>query len=322
MAINSLSFATKFADVLDKKLVQASVTSVFEDKSFVSKFSGAKTVKIPDIGFVGLGNYDRDSGFPNGAVSVVHTDYTLSKDRARTFKIDREDMDETGIANLAGQVMSEFVRTEVAPEVDAYGLSKLYGIAADTTGSRTAHTVSLGTGKTIANSAYSLFSEILGKVNNENGFTDEEVFVFVDPTVYSALMATAEINRHISIDTFKKGEIETKIRRIDNGIIIPVSAPRMKSAYTFNAGATASAGGFEAASSATNIGILALPKSAAHLVKKTEKIRVFTPDVNQSADAYKFDYRLYYDMLVKKSQKDTIYAYSYSITGNSTPSGT
>jgi hypothetical protein len=55
--------------------------------------------------------------------------------------------------------------------------------------------------------------------------------------------------------------------------------------------------------------MLMLPKKAAHLVKKTEKMRVFTPEQNTSADAYKFDYRIYYDLFVKASAADTVWAW-------------
>ena len=65
-------------------------------------------------------------------------------------------------------------------------------------------------------------------------------------------------------------------------------------------------GGLKPASGAQNIGMLIMPKKGAHLVKKSEKIRVFEPDTNQDADAYKFDYRVYYDVFVKKSNLDLI----------------
>ena len=52
-------------------------------------------------------------------------------DRGRSFQLDSEDNDETGIAGLAGQVLGEFVRTRVVPEVDAYNLSKLGQFAVD-----------------------------------------------------------------------------------------------------------------------------------------------------------------------------------------------
>ncbi len=103
--------------------MQKSVTGFMADNVFRSKFVGAKTVLIPTLEMSGLGDYDRDKGFATGALTLTHDSYTLTQDRARTFHLDSEDEDETGIANLAGQVMGEFVRTQVVPEMDAYILS-------------------------------------------------------------------------------------------------------------------------------------------------------------------------------------------------------
>ena len=57
--------------------------------------------------------------------------------------------------------------------------------------------------------------------------------------------------------------------------------------------------------------VLVMPKKGASLIRKTEKLRTFTPEQNQRADAYKFDYRLYYDLIVKNSMKDATYSYLY-----------
>ena len=113
------------------------------------------------------------------------------------------------------------------------------------------------------------------------------------------------------VSDFKKGELCTKVRTINDVAILPVSNERMKTAYTFYDGVTSGeeAGGFVPTSTAKTIGMLVLPKKAASLVKKTEKIRTFTPDQNQDADAYKLDYRAYYDVFVKNSMSDAIYAY-------------
>lgn len=300
MSINNIAFATKFATELDKLLVQKSQAAILEDKGMAAKFVGAHEVKLPVIGFAGLGDYDKDTGFAKGAVSVTQQVFTLEKDRARSFSIDREDMDETGIANLAASVMSEFVRTKVAPEVDAYTFST---IATKANGA--GQTVALGEGETLAKNVYGLIANAIGKVNDATGFTGEDIILYVNPTVYAALMATPEIHRHLRVDEFKHGEISTKVQKIDNAIIVPVSDNRMKTAYNFGND------GFEVAGGAESVGIIAMPRNAAMLVKKTEKIRTFSPDVNQTADAYKFDYRLYYDVLVKDSMKGTIYTYTY-----------
>ena len=300
MSINNIAFATKFATELDKILVQKSQAAILEDKGMAAKFVGAHEVKLPVIGFAGLGDYDKETGFAKGSVSVTQQVFTLTQDRARSFSIDREDMDETGIANLAGSVMSEFVRTKVAPEVDAYTFST---IATKANGA--GQTVALGDGETLVKNVYGLIANAIGKVNDATGFTGEDIILYVNPTVYAALMATPEIHRHLRVDEFKHGEISTKVQKIDNAIIVPVSDNRMKTAYNFGND------GFEVAGGAESVGIIAMPRNAAMLVKKTEKIRTFSPDVNQQADAYKFDYRLYYDVLVKDSMKGSIFTYTY-----------
>lgn len=306
MAINTLAFCTKLAGELDKVLMQKSVTSFMTDNAFRAKFVGANTVLLPDVGFQGLGDYDRDDGFTRGAVSVKQTSYDLTMDRARSFSIDREDMDETGVAGLAGQVMGEFVRTKVVPEMDAYVLSKLSKLATNAS-----QTVSIGS-KTIANGCVALISDGINKVQDVAGY-DEELVAFVDPTVYAALMSTPELSRQLVISDFKKGEINTKVKNLNGVAILPVPANRMKDNFNFKDGSTEGEedGGFAPATSAKSIGLLVMPKRACSLVKKTEKIRIFDPDTNQNADAYKFDYRLYYDAFVKKSLQSTIYTYTY-----------
>lgn len=293
MALNTLEFATKFAGELDKMIVQKSVTGFFADNLMRAKFVGAKTVIIPDIDFVGLADYDRDNGFSKGKMTVAHTSYTLTQDRARSLQIDREDMDETGIANLAGQIMGEYVRTKVIPEMDAYTLSKLAGIAVSKTNTKTLD----------LSKVYAQFVELVNGVQAKAGF-DADLVAFVNADVYAAFMNSAEIQRHITVSDFKQGEVNLKVKKINDVALIPVASDRMKTAYEDDT----TNGGLKPTSTAKNIGMLVLPKKAASLVKKSEKIRVFEPDTNQDADAYKFDYRVYYDTLVKKSNLDFIAA--------------
>ena len=129
MSINSIENATRYSNELDKMFLQKSATGFFADNALATKFVGAKTVIIPDVDFQGLADYDRETGFTKGAITVSNTSYTMAMDRARSLQIDREDMDETGVANLAGKILGEYVRTKVVPECDAYVLSKLGGLA-------------------------------------------------------------------------------------------------------------------------------------------------------------------------------------------------
>ena len=295
MSINSIASAEMYSGELDRVFEAKSATAFFADNALRTRFVGAKTVIIPDVEFEGLVGYDRAGGFKSGAVTVANTPYTMSMDRARSLQIDREDMDEAGIASLAGKILGEYVRTKVIPECDAYVLSKLGSIAKEK-------------GNLISGDMafpYETFVSLVNEVQSVAGY-DEELVCFMDSSAYAALMASDEITRMITVSDFKQGEVNLRVKSINGVAIIPVVGERMKTAYTFSDGA---AGGFKPADGAGEIFMLVLPKTAAHLVKKTEKMRIFTPEQNTSADAYKFDYRIYYDVFVKASATDSLWAW-------------
>ena len=277
---------------IEKMFAQKSATGFFADNALATKFVGAKTVIIPDVDFEGLADYDRDTGFSKGAINVSNTSYTMAMDRARSLQIDREDMDETGIANLAGKILGEYVRTKVVPECDAYVLSKLAGLAVTRS-----NTIDGNTSK-----PFKALCELINEVQAVAGY-DEELVAFVDSYMYAALQNSTEISKMITVSDFKQGDLSLKVKSINGVALIPVVSERMKTAYDFGTN------GFKPAEKASEIYMLVCPKSAAHLVKKTENMRIFTPEQNIDADAYKFDYRIYYDVFVNKSAMDSIWAW-------------
>ena len=299
MGINTKEFAVKFTGELDKVLCQQSAVGFMTDNVMRCDFVGAKTVKIPSISMEGLGDYDRESGFISGAVNVSNSLYEMKQDRARTFSIDKEDLDETGVAELAGSVMSEFVRTKVVPETDAYVLSKLCGVA----GARGQILSDMDTTK-----PFECFNALLTQVQSAAGF-DEEVVCFVNPYIWQKFRTSDEFSRFVTMGELNTGNIKSSVHFIDNVPIIPVSNLRMQTAYNFlNGKNSESAGGFSVANGAKGIYMLMLPRKAASLVRKNETVRTFTPEQNLTADAYKFDYRIYYDVFVKNAYATSIWA--------------
>ena len=292
MSINSIENAVRYSDELDRVFQQKSATGFFADNALNTKFVGAKTVIIPDVDFQGLADYDRDTGFTRGAITVSNASYTMSMDRARSLQIDREDMDESGIANLAGKILGEYVRTKVVPECDAYVISKLAGLAATR-----ANVV-----KGDVTAPYAALCELINEVRAKVGY-DEELVAFIDSGMYAALQNSNEISRMITVSEFKQGEINLKVNSINGVALIPVVPERMKTGYDFTNN------GFAPMENAREVYMLVVPKSGAHLVKKTEQMRIFTPEQNIDADAYKFDYRIYYDVFVKRSGLDTVWAW-------------
>lgn len=295
MSINSLETATRYSLELDKLFSQKSATGFFADNTFGKKFVGAKTVIIPDINFQGLADYNRDTGFTRGAITVSNTSYTMQMDRARSLQIDREDMDETGVANLAGKILGEYVRTKVVPECDAYVLSKLAGLAATRS-------------NTLSGDINKPFETLLGLIKEVQSVVgyDEELVAFIDGGIYALLQNTPEIARQIIVSDFKQGDINLRVNSINGVALIPVVSERMRTAYEFKTG---EAGGFVPALNSKAVYMMVCPKKGAHLVRKTENMRIFTPEQNVDADAYKFDYRIYYDVFVKKSGLDAIWAW-------------
>ncbi len=306
MAINSIESAVKYSSELDRVFEQKSATGFFADNTLATKFVGAKTVIIPDIDFQGLANYDRDTGFSRGAISVSNTSYTMSMDRARSLQIDREDMDETGIASLAGKILGEYVRTKVVPECDAYVISKLAGLAASRS--------NIINGD--VEKPFTALCDLINEVQNTAGY-DEELVAFLDSGMYAALQNSNEISRMITVSDFKQGDVTLKVKTLNGVALIPVVSERMKTSYIFNDNEL---GGFKPGENAREVYMLVCPKSAAHLVKKTEQMRIFTPEQNIDADAYKFDYRIYYDVFVEKSDLDSVWAWiSPRVTVSSQP---
>ena len=293
MSINSIENVVKYSNELDKMFEQKSAVGFFADNALATKFVGAKTVIIPDIDFQGLADYDREAGFARGAITVANTSYTMKMDRARSLQIDREDMDETGIANLAGKILGEYVRTKVVPECDAYVLSKLAGLAVSR-----ANVIEGDTEK-----PFEALCKLINEVQAVVGY-DEELVAFIDSHMYALLQNSAEISKMITINDFKQGEANLKVKSINGVALIPVVSERMKTAYDFGAES-----GFKPADNTSETYMLVCPKSSAHLVKKTENMRIFTPEQNIDADAYKFDYRIYYDVFVKKSGLDAVWAW-------------
>lgn len=303
MPINTLTFNTNITGELDKAVAQKSVTGFLEDNALRAKFVGAKTVIISELGLSGLGDYDRDTGFTKGAVTLTDTPHVLAMDRGRSFQLDREDEDEAAVPGLAGKIMGEFVRTKVIPEMDAYVLSKAASYAV-TKGQTVTGTPETGIAGMIA--------DAMTKAHNAVGF-DEELVALVDSAVWKAFQTTPELSRSVVISDFKRGEITTKVSHYNGMALIPVVDSRMHTAFDFYDGAEGDeyAGGFAPMETAQRIGFVVMPKKAVSLVKKTDKVRTFAPDQNLAADAWKLDYRIYYDAFIRNSLAGGIYTYVY-----------
>ena len=291
---NVFEHASKYANELDKMIVQESKTGFMADGKFKAKFKGAKIVNIPQIDFDGLGPYTREGGYSKGGTNFNYKSYELTKERSKQLIIDAQDADETGVSSLTGKIVGEYTRTKVNPEIDAYVLSKLYGIASEKGNVETF----------VEDNAVELMLETINKAEAASGYTNEQMVAFVDPAMYAALMTSEKLQHSITVSDFEQGAIDLKVKTLNGCAIIPVATDRMKTEYTFTET------GFEAVDDAGCIKAIVLPKSAASLVKKVDKVDIYTPDMVQDMDAYKINFRLYYDCFVMDNKKGLVFAIS------------
>ena len=301
---NSISYASKYTGELDKMIEQKAKLVFLKDSAFKARFSGAKTVYIPELEMVGLGDYSRSEGYAKGDTTLTHRAYTLQQERSRQLFIDAQDVDESGVDGLVGSMVGEYTRLHVIPEIDAYCISKIYDVAS-TNGNVTTYSYSTA------------LSDLLTAINSAEeatGYTDESLVAIVDPKLYGVLQNSSEMNYQLVVSDFAQGGINLKVRTLNGVPIIPVTGNRMKSAFTFNNGSSTNAGGFAPASGAKNVRAIVMPKTAASLIEKVDKVDVLNPQQVEDYDGYKINFRLYYDCLVKNSMKGTIFAISESAT--------
>jgi hypothetical protein len=128
---NQIAKFKKYVDLLDEVYQNESNTAVLEsDATLAQAGANANEIVIPKLDMDGLGDYDRNSGYVNGDVTMTNETVQFNYDRGRKFSIDNMDNEET--AGLAfGKLAAEFIRTKVVPEQDAFRFAK-YASLADT----------------------------------------------------------------------------------------------------------------------------------------------------------------------------------------------
>ena len=291
---NSIALAQKYLPMLDE-VYKASAKAAILDATKID-IVGGNTVKVFKTSMDGLGDYSRNDGFVNGDVTGSWETMTLTKDRGRSFQIDRMDNEET-LDMAFGTLAGEFIRTKVVPEVDAYTFAKMAG----TTGISAATAADI----TVGTSDVPTLIEEAERQMNEDEVPVEGRILFISETAYAALKAKVD-RTTLNGD----GGIDRGIITYDGMRIIRVPQNRFYTAITLKDGKTSGqeAGGYVGTTtSGYNINFLIVHPSAVCKVVKHVLPRIFTPDENQKADAWKFDYRLYHDMFVYENKVKGIY---------------
>lgn len=269
---NAITLAKIFIPILDKVYKTASLTSVLDGSpELVRQGANYNELIIPKISMQGLADYSRNGGYVNGDVTLTNETVKCNFDRGRMFQVDSMDNLETaGIA--FGQLGGEFLRTKVAPELDAFrfacyagaaGISKISAGATLDTGEAAIAAIRAGTNKM-----------------DEDEVDPNNRYLFITPTLMGMIQ---------DLDTTKSKQVLENFAGV-----VKVPQSRFYTAIDQYDGATGGeeAGGYvKDPTSGCDINFMIIEKSAVIQFDKHVAPKIITPEQNQNADAYKFGYR-------------------------------
>ena len=267
---NQIAKFKKYTDLLDEVYKNAAKTAVLEsDATLARQGANANEIIIPKLDMDGLGDYDRNSGYVNGNVTMTNETVTFNYDRGRKFSVDNMDNEET--AGLAfGKLAAEFIRTKVVPEQDAFRFATYANLA----GTKVSGALSAGTDVLAAlQTATSAMDD--AEVSTENRH------LFITP----ALLVAAQ-----NVDTNKSRDILGAFASITK-----VPQARFYTAIDLKDGKTSTeeAGGYAKATEGKDINFMIVEKSAILQFTKHNVNKAIPPEDNPDADAWIFNFREY-----------------------------
>lgn len=269
---NSITKFKAYIDKLDTVYQQASATSILDaDADTVRMGAKAGEFLIPKMSMDGLADYSRSSGYVKGDVTITYETKSCNYDRGRKFSVDAMDNEETaGIA--FGKLASEFIRTKVVPEMDAFRFAKY----ASATGVLSAAEATPTTGTAVLTAL-----QIAVNAQDEAEINVDGKILYITPT----LLTLAK-----NVDTTKSKAILDRFEKI-----ITVPQTRFYTAIDMKDGTSSNetAGGYAGATGGYKINFMIINRDSVIQFGKHTVNKVVAPEENQTDDGYMFFYRAY-----------------------------
>lgn len=280
---NSIALRKQYSTLLDEVYKLSSLTSVLDGPNeLIREGANANEILIPKMSMQGLADYNKQTGYVSGDVTLEYETKKCTYDRGRMFTVDAMDnIESAGIA--FGRLSGEFLRTKVVPELDAWRLASYAQISGITTVS-----AALANGK----EALAALRAARGKIENAEANL-ATCYLFINPTVYGMIEDLDTSASRKAIEGFA-GIIKVPEGRFYNKVTLTASG----------------AGGFTKASGALSMNFLIIDKQAAIQYQKHTVSKIISPDANQDADAWKFGYRTVGIAECLDNKKDGIYVHT------------
>lgn len=319
---NSIGLITKYMqEAIDTVLTQEAKTNVLVNGSkFIDlNFKETGYVKVMSLLMDGLSDYYRvnnglgsasngystypsNDGYKVGDTSAKWELIQLEYDRGRQFRVDNMDNEETA-GLVIGNLLAEFLRTKVVPEVDAVRFSKMAKKCNVALGNLVSETISA--------------NQIIGRFNSafewlfEHGVPEEEQVIFVSPNVMTLIRNTTELYKRLTQDEYRNSDVTFTIEKYEGRQIIEVPSNR------FFTGVVTTDNGYMPSANSYVINFMIASKKAVVPVVKLEKSKIWTPEQVQDFDGYKVNFRMYHDIIIPKNKVPAIYTSVSAVAGTS-----
>lgn len=266
---NNIALFKQYVPLLDEKLHQEALTSDLDGAAeLVREGANANELVIQKMDVDGLGNYDRNSGYTDGDVTLTNETVACNFDRGRSFTVDN--MDDAETAGIAfGRLAATFIKDKVVPELDAFRISKY------------ASTEGIGSAEGALTTGAQVISALRAAITEMD---DAEV-----PYENRILYITPKCKGLVDdVDLTKSRAVMERFAKV---VVVPQT--RMYTAITQYDGKSEgqTAGGYVKAEDAKNLNFLIVQKDVAIQFQKHVAPKVISPEMNQNADAWKFGYR-------------------------------
>lgn len=280
---NAITLAKQFVPLLDEVYKVASLTADLDGASdLVKQGANANELIIPKISMQGLADYSRNGGYVDGDVTLTNETVACNFDRGRMFNVDTMDnMETAGIA--FGRLAGEFIRTKVVPELDAFRFAAMAG----TTGiSKVSAGATLSTGANVISALRAGVQKL-----DEDEVPADQRYLYITPTLYGLI---EDMDTTASREVLKNF---TLVRKVPQSRFYTAIAQKSGKIITTGQGDSAqttdeTAGGYAKATAGKDINFMIIHKPAVIQFTKHIAPKIITPDQNQSADGYKFGYRM------------------------------
>lgn len=287
----SIDLVSKFLAVLDTVYKYESKTAMLDALTRPVDFVAANEVSVMQLTTVGLGTYSRSSGYPSGEITAEWVTMQLAAERGRAFTLDRMDNEES-LGLVLGNLIREWLRTHVAPEVDAYRFAKYAAGAGNI----------VNTGATLTKDTVVAAIDAGKLALDEDEVPEEGRILYITPTVKQFLEQA--VGRELANET----RVERRIMVYDGMEVIAVPQTRFYTKITLNEGSTGDAGGYaKTSSTGKDINFMILHPSSVLQPIKLNNLKYFSPEENQTSDGHLWQYRLYHDAFVYDNKEDGIY---------------